>query len=123
MSRVDGQSVRESLRAQLWPVPLAAVLVAVVLGQALPFLDERVDDRLPAAVSGVLFGGGPEAARSLLETIASSTITVTSLTFSLTVVTLQLASGQFSPAFCAPSPGTGSSTTPWRCSWRLSCSC
>ncbi|XPE05054.1 DUF2254 domain-containing protein [Arthrobacter sp. N1] len=97
MSRVDGQSVRESLRAQLWPVPLAAVLVAVVLGQALPFLDERVDDRLPAAVSGVLFGGGPEAARSLLETIASSTITVTSLTFSLTVVTLQLASSQFSP--------------------------
>lgn len=97
MSRVDGRSVRESLRAQLWPVPLAAVLVAVVLGQALPFLDERLDDRLPAVVSGVLFGGGPEAARSLLETIASSTITVTSLTFSLTVVTLQLASSQFSP--------------------------
>ncbi|MUK02224.1 DUF2254 domain-containing protein [Vibrio cholerae] len=97
MSRMDGRSVRESLRAQLWPVPLAAVLVAVVLGQALPFLDQHLDDRLPAVVSGVLFGGGPEAARSLLETIASSTITVTSLTFSLTVVTLQLASSQFSP--------------------------
>ncbi|WP_104116217.1 DUF2254 domain-containing protein [Arthrobacter sp. B1805] len=94
---MDGQSVRESLRAQLWPIPLAAVLVALVLGQVLPILDERLDDSMPAVVSGVLFGGGPEAARSLLETIASSTITVTSLTFSLTVVTLQLASSQFSP--------------------------
>lgn len=97
MSHVDGRSVRESLQAQLWPVPLAAVVVALMLGQFLPFLDERLDDSLPVAVSGLLFGGGPEAARSLLETIASSTITVTSLTFSLTVVTLQLASSQFSP--------------------------
>ena len=97
MSRVDGQSVRESLRTQLWPIPLAAVVLALVFGQFLPFLDERLDDSLPETVSGLLFGGGPEAARSLLETIASSTITVTSLTFSLTVVTLQLASSQFSP--------------------------
>lgn len=94
---MDGQSVRESLRAQLWPIPLAAVIVAIVLGQVLPFLDQHLDDSMPVAVSGLLFGGGPEAARSLLETIASSTITVTSLTFSLTVVTLQLASSQFSP--------------------------
>ncbi|RJT96534.1 DUF2254 domain-containing protein [Arthrobacter frigidicola] len=94
---MNGQSVRESLRAQLWPIPLAAVVVALLLGQVLPFLDEQVDDSMPAVTSGLLFGGGPEAARSLLETIASSTITVTSLTFSLTVVTLQLASSQFSP--------------------------
>lgn len=44
-----------------------------------------------------LFGGGPEAARGLLGAIAASLMTVTSLTFSLTVLTLQLASGQFSP--------------------------
>lgn len=43
------------------------------------------------------FGGDADAARSLLGAIASSLITVTSLTFSLTVVTLQLASSQFSP--------------------------
>ncbi|WP_219815716.1 DUF2254 domain-containing protein [Arthrobacter sp. SX1312] len=91
------ESVRESLRVQLWPVPLIAVIIALVLGQALPYLDRQLDDSMPPVVSGILFGGGPEAARSLLETIASSTITVTSLTFSLTVVTLQLASSQFSP--------------------------
>ncbi len=44
-----------------------------------------------------LFGGGADAARSVLGAIAGSLITVTSLTFSLTVVTLQLASSQFSP--------------------------
>lgn len=45
----------------------------------------------------MLFGGDADAARSLLDAIASSMITVTALTFSLTVVTLQLASSQFSP--------------------------
>lgn len=94
---MDKESLRESLRAQLWPVPLVAVLVALILGQGLPYLDGQLDDSMPAVISGFLFGGGPEAARSQLETIAGSTITVTSLTFSLTVVTLQLASSQFSP--------------------------
>ncbi|MBG6182979.1 putative membrane protein [Arthrobacter sp. CAN_A214] len=89
--------LKDSLRTQLWPVPLLAVVLAVALGQYLPFLDGLIDQDLPPAVSGLLFGGGPEAARSLMETIASSMITVTSLTFSLTVVTLQLASSQFSP--------------------------
>lgn len=97
MKSLDRETLRDSLRTQLWPVPLAAVVVAVALGQFLPFLDHALDDTLPPVLSSVLFGGGPEAARSLLGTIASSMITVTSLTFSLTVVTLQLASSQFSP--------------------------
>ncbi|MBG6217097.1 putative membrane protein [Arthrobacter sp. CAN_A6] len=94
---VDIGLLKDSLRTQLWPVPLLAVVLAVTLGQYLPFLDGLIDQDLPPTVSGLLFGGGPEAARSLMETIASSMITVTSLTFSLTVVTLQLASSQFSP--------------------------
>ncbi|WP_081738058.1 DUF2254 domain-containing protein [Arthrobacter sp. H41] len=94
---VDTSLLKDSLRTQLWPAPLLAVVVSVTLGQYLPFLDGLIDEDLPSTVSGLLFGGGPEAARSLLETIASSMITVTSLTFSLTVVTLQLASSQFSP--------------------------
>lgn len=97
MTSLDLESARESLRTQLWPIPVAAIVVAVALGQLLPLFDQRVDESLPPAVSALLFGGGPEAARSILEIIASSLITVTSLTFSLTVVTLQLASSQFSP--------------------------
>ncbi|MFC3299413.1 Predicted membrane protein (DUF2254) [Arthrobacter agilis] len=97
MKKLDRESLRDSLRTQLWPVPLIAVVLAVALGQFMPFLDHIIDGKLSPLVSGFLFGGGPEAGRSLLETIASSMITVTSLTFSLTVVTLQLASSQFSP--------------------------
>ncbi|AWB86167.1 DUF2254 domain-containing protein [Mycetocola zhujimingii] len=95
--RAGSSEVRDSLRTQLWPVPLAAAIAAVVLGQFLPFLDRQLENNLSDAVSGLLFGGGPEAAQALMQTIAGSLVTVTSLTFSLTVVTLQLASSQFSP--------------------------
>ncbi|MFB0835963.1 DUF2254 domain-containing protein [Arthrobacter halodurans] len=88
---------RQALRSELWPVPTLAVVAAIALGVALPQLDAALDGRTADSVSRYLFGGGPEAARSVLESIAGSLITVTSLTFSLTVVTLQLASSQFSP--------------------------
>ena len=42
-------------------------------------------------------GGGAGAAQTVLNALATSLITVTSLTFSLTVLTLQLASSQYSP--------------------------
>ncbi|MFF1255021.1 DUF2254 domain-containing protein [Pseudarthrobacter sp. NPDC058329] len=87
----------DTLRTQLWPLPVVAVVGAVVLGVVLPGLDAAVDGKLPEGVAVFLFSGGPEAARSILQAIAGSLITVTSLTFSLTVVTLQLASSQFSP--------------------------
>ncbi|WP_427136391.1 DUF2254 domain-containing protein [Pseudarthrobacter sp. S9] len=87
----------DALRSQLWPLPALAVALAVALGVALPALDSAVDGQLPGNVGVFLFSGGPEAARSVLQAISGSLITVTSLTFSLTVVTLQLASSQFSP--------------------------
>jgi uncharacterized membrane protein len=91
------RNLRDSLRTQLWPVPLAATLVAAALGQYVPHLDRQLEDHLPDVVLGFLFGGGPEAAQAMLQTMAGSLVTVTALTFSLTVVTLQLASSQFSP--------------------------
>ncbi|MEO3885247.1 DUF2254 domain-containing protein [Nonomuraea sp. B5E05] len=83
--------------AELWPLPAAGVLAAIGLGTVLPRFDADVADELPVDLTAYLFGGGPEAARAVLSAIASSLITVTSLTFSLTVVTLQLASSQYSP--------------------------
>ncbi len=88
---------RDALRSQVWPLPVIGVVLAVALGIMLPALDSRIAGDLPPTVRDYLFGGGAEAARSVLNAIASSQITVTSLTFSLTVVTLQLASSQFSP--------------------------
>ena len=89
--------IRAAFRARLWPIPVLAVALAVALGVGLPALDNLLDERMPGALENYLFSGGPEAARAVLQAISGSLITVTSLTFSLTVVTLQLASSQFSP--------------------------
>jgi uncharacterized membrane protein len=85
------------LRSSLWPLPLLAVTVAVVLGVLLPRLDEAVESGDPGHPLSFAFGGGPAAARDLLAAIAGSLITVTGVTFSLTVVALQLGSSQYSP--------------------------
>lgn len=90
-------ALSEAIASRLWPIPLAATVVAVILGVVLPQVDRAIDQDLPATFAALLFGGGVEAARAVLSAIAGSVITVTSLTFSLTVVALQLASSQGSP--------------------------
>ena len=89
--------LRDALSTQLWPVPTIGVTLAAAAGLLLPRLDRGIEEGLPEVLRDALFGGGADAARTVLNAIGSSLITVTSLTFSLTVVTLQLASSQFSP--------------------------
>ena len=89
--------IQEAFRSLLWPIPAVAVLIALALGVLLPAIDSAYDAQVPDAVQVYLFGGGPDAARAVLQAVSGSLITVTALTFSLTVVTLQLASSQFSP--------------------------
>jgi uncharacterized membrane protein len=90
-------SLRESISARLWPVPVAAIVLAVGLGVVIPIADAALDDELPGWFAALLFSGGPGAARSVLAAIAGSLVSATTLTFSLTVVALQLASSQASP--------------------------
>ncbi|WP_456600368.1 DUF2254 domain-containing protein [Blastococcus sp. SYSU DS0616] len=85
------------MRRALWPIPLLAVVLAVGLGIAMPFLDGFLGTGGPASPLGFVFGGGPAAARDLLAAIAGSLISVTGVIFSLTVVALQLGSSQYSP--------------------------
>ncbi|WP_431990835.1 DUF2254 domain-containing protein [Streptomyces albogriseolus] len=89
--------MRDTLRVQLWPLPTLGLILAVVAGVGLPRLDGRIRHDMPPWLADYLFGGSADAARSVLAAIAGSLVTVTALTFSLTVVTLQLASSQFSP--------------------------
>lgn len=96
-SRQRRQAGREEWRARLWPLPALGIALAVLVGVALPRADAVLAGDLPDTVTGYLFSGGPEAARTVLSVLAGSLITVTALTFSLTVVTLQLAASQFSP--------------------------
>ena len=91
------RTVRDAVRTQLWPLPTLAVTAAIALGLVLPRVDASVDAGLSGWADTVLFGGDAGSASTVLDAVASSLITVTSLTFSLTVVTLQLASSQFSP--------------------------
>jgi uncharacterized membrane protein len=84
---------RERLRGSLWVLPSVSVIAALVLGTVLA----EVRVAAPAALDGFLFTGDAEAAQALLSVVAGSIITVTSLVFSLTVLTLQIASSQYSP--------------------------
>lgn len=88
--------LRRAIRGALWPVPALAVLLAIGLAFALPDLDRHLQDG-PGEPLTYVFGGGPSAARTVLSAIATSLISVTTLLFSLTIVTLQLASSQYSP--------------------------
>ncbi|WP_431237509.1 DUF2254 domain-containing protein [Mycolicibacterium aichiense] len=87
----------DAIRSRLWPVPALGVVAAVAVGVGLPKLDAVVDNHMSPTLAGYLFGGSADAAREVLGAIATSLMTVTSLTFSLTLVTLQLASSQYSP--------------------------
>lgn len=89
-------TVRRAVGGALWPVPAMAVVLAIALALALPELDRRLQQG-PGEPLAFVFGGGPSAARTVLSAIATSLISVTTLLFSLTIVTLQLASSQYSP--------------------------
>lgn len=95
--RLRFASLRESVAARLWPLPVAAIAVAVGLGVTVPLIDAAVDRNLSEIWTTALFSGGSAAARAVLAAIASSLVAATTLTFSLTVVALQLASSQASP--------------------------
>ncbi|MCQ1946127.1 DUF2254 domain-containing protein [Arthrobacter sp. zg-Y1116] len=84
---------REALRASLWFWPTCASLAAVLL--TLLLLQVRPGDDV--AWARWIWPAGVDAASSLLQTVATSVMTAATVTFSLTVVALQLASQQFSP--------------------------
>lgn len=83
----------EDLRSSLWFWPAVAALlgfgVASVLGSIHPTAGSRL--------ARLAWPGDRQSATAFLQVVAGSVITVTSLTFTLVVVALQLASQQFSP--------------------------
>ncbi|MBW3619241.1 MAG: DUF2254 domain-containing protein [Actinobacteria bacterium] len=89
------QALAERVRGSLFWVPMLFVAVASALAWLVLRLDVAfVDDlgRTPLLVSTTV-----DSARSLLSTIAGATITVAGIVFSVTVVSVQLASSQYSP--------------------------
>ncbi|MCB1005598.1 MAG: DUF2254 domain-containing protein [Acidimicrobiales bacterium] len=91
------RSTWSRLLSGYWFVPTVIVVVAAGLALVLIQLDGWIDGNGTGEGDTLGFTGGPDSARALLAAIASSTLTLTALVFSVTVVVLQLASGQFSP--------------------------
>jgi uncharacterized membrane protein len=93
LRRLRLRALRDRLRESLLFLPalmlLGSAAVAVVLAE--------IDSRHQAHPLPWTFSFAPGTASTLLGTIAGATITTAGVVFSLLVVSLQLASGQFSP--------------------------
>jgi uncharacterized membrane protein len=86
----------DRVRSSFWFLPAVMAGGAVALSFAGVALDERVTDWLTLNW-GWTFTGGAEGASSLLAAIAGSMITIAGVVFSMTLVTLSLASSQLGP--------------------------
>jgi uncharacterized membrane protein len=87
---------REALRTNLWLVPTIEVLAAVALYFATHALDRAAYGGSLSLPAWMEFGTA-DAARQILTTLAAAVITVVGIVFSITIVTLTLASTQFGP--------------------------
>ena len=83
------------LRDGFWFLPF--LLLAAHVGAAILLISTGLGENRPwMAQWPKLFGAGAEGARGMLSTIAGSMMTVVGVTLSMTVVTLALASSQYS---------------------------
>ncbi|WP_017445092.1 DUF2254 domain-containing protein [Gayadomonas joobiniege] len=87
-----------ALKSSFWFLPSLLVLAALLTAIFLPVAErnnaffQSINHGLPALLSY-----GVDGARSVLSTIAGAMITVTGIAFSITIVSLTLASSQFGP--------------------------
>jgi uncharacterized membrane protein len=87
----------EKLSGSYWFIPAAMATGAIALSQVLLYLDQLYIGAARLLEGRIFLPTGIEGARSTLATIASSMITVTGVVFSITIVSLSLASQQFGP--------------------------
>jgi uncharacterized membrane protein len=90
------QKTREDLVSSLWLVPSVFAIVAIALSFILPEIDNWVEQDLEPYRAWIFFGSA-SAARTVLQVIAGSLITVISVVFSITILTLHQASAQYTP--------------------------
>ena len=83
----------DHLRGALWVMPAVSVMFFLVAGAALSHVSISDDSPL----RWLVFQGTPEDARQMLIVVSSTMITVTGVVFALTIIALQIASGQYSP--------------------------
>jgi uncharacterized membrane protein len=89
------EALWQRLQSTFWFTPAVVTLAAIGLAVGFTQLDRYVPEA--AAFGGYVYSGGPEGARAVLSALAGSMITVVSVTFSVTVVALTVASQHFGP--------------------------
>ena len=87
---------REALRTNLWLVPLLEVVGAIALYAGTHAIDKAAFHHSLSLPRWVVFGSA-DTARQILTALAAAVITVVGVVFSITIVTLTLASTQFGP--------------------------
>jgi uncharacterized membrane protein len=93
--RIRTAALAERVRNSLFVVPMTFVMGGVVLGELLLVVDDTIgtsSTSLPLGLSSTV-----ESARAVLSTVAGATITVAGIAFSVSLLTIQLASSQYSP--------------------------
>lgn len=92
MKTLNVTALRDALRRSFGFLPAVGIVAGLVLGFVLPVVDRalRID-------FGIFSFTERDSARSLLETIASVTVSVAGVGFSVTIVAFTLASQQLSP--------------------------
>lgn len=86
----------DRLHDSFWFLPSVMAISAIATAIVLILLDTVEASRL-GWVGEWTYAFGPESARAILSAIAGSMITVAGVTFSMTMLTLRLASSQFGP--------------------------
>jgi uncharacterized membrane protein len=88
--------VLEVLRGSFWFLPTVLTVAAAAIAIVFLAIDRSMTPPTVRAL-GWIYTGGAEGARSLLSTVAGAVVTVVGVAFSVTVVSLQLASTQLGP--------------------------
>lgn len=89
-------STWDRLHSSFWFLPSVMAICAMAAAVLLIWLDVVEAEKL-GWIDEWTYAFGPESARAILSAIAGSMITVAGVTFSMTMLTLQLASSQFGP--------------------------
>lgn len=87
----------DSVRTSLWFLPAIMGVLALVLTAGALALDEGLGQGSDESFPRIIYVSAPDQARELLATVLTSMITTASLVFSITMVVLTLAAGQFGP--------------------------
>ncbi len=89
------RQIGQDLRGSLWFTPAVLVLLSIPLAFLMIALDRAIGIQVAITVP-LVFDADPQGARAVLSTIASSVLTVASVSFSITVLVFSFASAQYS---------------------------